>query len=696
MSKIFKLPSMGLEVEIGKLARQADGSALIRHGDNMVLSTVVAAKEQRDFMGFFPLTVEYRERPSAAGRIPGGFFKREGKLSDAEVLSCRLIDRPIRPLFPQYYFNEVQLISSVYSSNGDFPANILGLLGSSIALTISNIPFMGPVGAVQISRVEGEWKFNVSYEDSLKSDASIIVAGTKDGICMIEGNCDGVSEEKLTELVFKAFDLIIEQVEWQLEIQKAVGAEKVMPESKINWDEWKVKVANALPKDFAEAFYGDAKSERSVAIETMKHNLAKHFAEDIAAGNVNASALSFLFELLVKDAVPEILAAKKVRFDGRSFETVRPIVSEVQILPCTHGSSMFQRGETQALASLTLGTGQDAQKIESINGGLEEQSFMLHYNFPPFSVGEVRPMRGVGRREIGHGHLAQSSFKYVLPTQEQFPYTIRAVVDILESNGSSSMATVCSTTLALMDGGVPIKSMVSGVAMGLMKDASGQYHILTDIAGLEDAYGLMDLKVTGSENGVFALQMDIKDKGGLTPELLDRAFKQAKDGRLHILAEMRKTMTEPRKATAASAPQVTFLRVPVDKIGMIIGPSGRNIKEIIAKTSAQIDIEDDGTVKIYAKNQQSAQDAANIIKTMVGDVEVGTEYDGIIRRYTDFGIFVEIVPGRDGLIHVSAIAKEFQNDIQTTHPVGSTLKVRVVSYEAETGRIRLTAPELEK
>lgn len=696
MSKIFKLPSMGLEVEIGKLARQADGSALIRHGDNMVLSTVVAAKEQRDFMGFFPLTVEYRERPSAAGRIPGGFFKREGKLSDAEVLSCRLIDRPIRPLFPQYYFNEVQLISSVYSSNGDFPANILGLLGSSIALTISNIPFMGPVGAVQISRVEGEWKFNVSYEDSLKSDASIIVAGTKDGICMIEGNCDGVSEEKLTELVFKAFDLIIEQVEWQLEIQKEVGAEKVMPESKINWDEWKVKVANALPKNFAEAFYGDAKSERSVAIETMKHDLAKHFAEDIAAGNVNASALSFLFELLVKDAVPEILAAKKVRFDGRSFETVRPIVSEVQILPCTHGSSMFQRGETQALASLTLGTGQDAQKIESINGGLEEQSFMLHYNFPPFSVGEVRPMRGVGRREIGHGHLAQSSFKYVLPTQEQFPYTIRAVVDILESNGSSSMATVCSTTLALMDGGVPIKSMVSGVAMGLMKDSSGQYHILTDIAGLEDAYGLMDLKVTGSENGVFALQMDIKDKGGLTPELLDRAFKQAKDGRLHILAEMRKTMTEPRKKTAASAPQVTFLRVPVDKIGMIIGPSGRNIKEIIAKTSAQIDIEDDGTVKIYAKNQQSAQDAANIIKTMVGDVEVGTEYDGIIRRYTDFGIFVEIVPGRDGLIHVSAIAKEFQNDIQTTHPVGSTLKVRVVSYEAETGRIRLTAPELEK
>lgn len=687
---------MGLEVEIGKLARQADGSAWIRQGNNIVLSTAVAAKEARDFMGFFPLTVEYRERPSAAGRFPGGFFKREGKLSDAEVLTSRLIDRPIRPLFPTYYFNEVQLISTVYSSDGQFPVNILAMLGSSIALTISGIPFLGPIGAVQIGRVDGEWVFNPSFEQSEKADALLVIAGTQEGISMLEGNCNGIQEDEILELIQKANELIQEQVAWQLEIKKAVAKAEQVVDQEFDWDGWKAKVAEKLSEGFAEQFYNDSKSDRSAVMASLQKELAVAFEKEMTAGEINSVKLNFVFDLILKDAIPSVVAKNKKRFDGRSFTDVRPIFSEVQVLPCVHGSAVFQRGETQALASLTLGTGQDAQKIETLMGGLEEQSFMLHYNFPPFATGEVRPMRSVGRREIGHGHLAQNSFKYVLPSQETFPYTIRSVVDILESNGSSSMATVCATTLALMDGGVPISSMVSGVAMGLMKDQSGQFHILTDIAGVEDAYGLMDLKVTGSERGVYAIQMDIKEKSGLTIEVLRRAFAQAKEGRSHILETMKKTLNAPREKTAATAPQVVFIRIPIDKIGMVIGPAGKNIKEIIAKTSAQIDIEDDGTVKIYAKNQDSATAAANTIKTMVGDVEVGAEYDGIIRRYTDFGIFVELVPGRDGLVHVSAIAKEHQADIEKKYKVNSPLKVRVVAYDAESGRIRLVAPELER
>ena len=696
MSKIFKFPSMGIEVEIGKLARQADGSALIRHGNNIILSTAVASKEARDFMGFFPLTVEYRERPSAAGRIPGGFFKREGKLSDTEVLVSRLIDRSVRPLFPTHYFNDVQLISNVYSSDGGFPVSILAMLGSSIALTISGIPFLGPIGAVQIGRVDGEWKFNLSFEEIKKSDAYFVVAGTKNGICMVEGNCDMVQDDVIIDLINKSHALIIEQVEWQLLIQREVGKEKKSNNDGFDWAGWQEKVLTALPENFVDCFYSDNKVDRSVATASLKSELIKNFTTEIESGEITKVKLNFIFDLILKDTMPQVIAQRQKRFDGRSLSQVRAIESEVQILPCTHGSAVFQRGETQALASLTLGTGQDAQKIESLMGGLEEQSFMLHYNFPPFATGEVRPVRGVGRREIGHGHLARNSFQYVLPKQEDFPYTIRSVVDILESNGSSSMATVCATTLALMDGGVPLKGMVSGIAMGLLKDSEGSFHVLTDLTGVEDAYGLMDLKITGTKQGVCAIQMDIKEKNGLSVEVLSRAFEQAKDGRMHILECMQETLDKPREKTSATAPQVVFIKIPIEKIGLVIGPAGKNIKDIIAKTGAQIDIEDDGTVKIYAKNEESAEAAAGIIKAMVGDVEVGTEYNGIIRRYTDFGIFVEIVPGRDGLIHISTIAKELQNDIDKTHPVNAQLKVRVIAYDADNGRIRLVSPDLEK
>ena len=695
MSKKFTLTTQGIEVELGKFARQADGSVWIRSENNVVLATVVASKEEKDFMGFFPLTVEFRERSSAAGKIPGGFFKREGKLSDAEVLTSRLIDRPIRPLFPKYFFNEVQIITTVHSSDGKFPSCILALLGSSLALTISDIPFMGPVGAVQIANVNGAWKFNPTHEELEASDADLIVSGTKDGICMVEGECNNVEDAALIDLFYQAHELIKEQVEWQLSIAKELGVVKREVVAKVDFDAIEKRVNAALPKDFADQFYGDAKSERSAVMENLKVVLAQEFEAELADKSVTKPILQFVLESLVKEILPAHIAEKKMRIDGRKFDQVRPIYSEVGTIPCSHGSSLFQRGETQALASITLGTGQDAQKVETLFGGLEERSWMLHYNFPPFATGEVRPLRGVGRREIGHGYLALTSFHNVLPSQDVFPYTIRSLVDVLESNGSSSMATVCSTTLALMDAGVPLKAMVSGIAMGLLRDKSGKLHVISDILGAEDAFGLMDLKVTGTDTGVMALQLDIKDKVGLDKELMLRAFAQAKAGILHILGEMKKTMTAPRNDISPYAPRVTLVKISVDKIGAVIGTGGKTIKEIVAKTGAQIDIEDDGTIKIYAKNTAVAQEAEDWIKTLVGDVEVGAIFEGKIVRYAEFGIFVELVPGRDGLVHVSMIAKNKQKDIEQTYKVGDKLKVRVMAYDADTGRIRLVAPDLE-
>lgn len=695
MSKKFTLQSQGIEVELGKFARQADGSAWIRSGNNVVLATVCAAKEEKDFMGFFPLTVEFRERSSAAGKIPGGFFKREGKLSDAEVLISRIIDRPIRPLFPKQFFNELQIIATVHSSDGKFPSSILAIIGSSLALTISDLPFLGPVGAVQIANVKGSWKFNPTYEELEASDADLIVAGTKDGICMVEGECNNVSEAELIDLFYKAHELVVEQVNWQLSIAKELGVVKRELSSKIDFDAIEQRVQAALPKDFADQFYGDAKSERSMVMENLKEVLATEFAAELEAGTVTKPVLQFVLESLVKEILPAHIAAKKMRIDGRKFDQIRPIYSEVSTIPCSHGSSLFQRGETQALAAVTLGTGQDAQKIETLFGGLEEHSFMLHYNFPPFATGEVRPLRGVGRREIGHGFLALTSFHNVLPSQAEFPYTIRSLVDVLESNGSSSMATVCSTTLAMMDAGVPLKAMVAGVAMGLLRDTEGKLHVISDILGAEDAFGLMDLKVTGTDTGVMALQLDIKDKVGLTKELMARAFTQARAGILHILGEMRKTMTAPRKEISPFAPRVSLMKIASDKIGAVIGTGGKTIKEIVAKTGAQIDIEDDGTIKIFAKNTAVAKEAEDWIKTLVGDVEVGAVFDGKIVRYAEFGMFIELVPGRDGLIHISAIAKSKQKDIEQHHKVGDRLKVRVTAYDPDTGRIRLVAPDLE-
>lgn len=697
MHKVFRSAELGLEVEIGKFARQADGATWIKAGKNIILSTVVASKEPKEFAGFFPLTIEYRERTSAAGRIPGGYVKREGKLSDIEVLTSRLIDRPVRPLFPDYYFNEVQLLSTVYSSDGKFPLNILAMIGSSLALSISNIPFFGPIGGVQIGRVDGQWKFNLTYEERCKSDAEIIVAGTSNGISMVEGSCNNMPEAELIDLLFKAHEIIKKQIEWQVSIQKELNVTKVSEISNplIDWKLWENNVKNFFSGNFVDEIFAEDKVLRSLAMDKLEKNLLEHYADDTKSGAISTSIIKYLFQSLIKEALPNAMAQKKLRIDGRKFDQIRNIASEVALLPSVHGSALFQRGETQALASVTLGTGQDAQRVETLLGGMQERLFMLHYNFPPFSTGEVKPMRGTGRREIGHGYLAETSFTNVLPSQESFPYTIRSVVDVLESNGSSSMATVCATTLALMDAGVPLTSMVSGIAMGLVQDSSGSLHVLSDILGTEDAFGLMDFKVTGTDVGIMAFQLDIKDPSGLSKELLTKALEQARVGRLHILNEMKKVLTEPRKTLSELAPRVTMLKVPQDKIGVIIGPGGKTIKEIIAQTGTQIDIEDDGTVKIFSKNTASAIEAESWIKILVGDIEVGAFFEGTIRRYAEFGIFVEIVAGKDGLVHISSINKNKQRDIEDEHPLNSKLRVQVVAYDAETGRVRLVAPELE-
>lgn len=696
MHKIFSLPEMGLEVEIGRFARQADGAAWLRAGNNIILATAVASKEAKEFGGFFPLTVEFRERPSAAGKIPGGYIKREGRLSDSEILTSRNIDRPIRPLFPPYYFNEVQIISTVFSSDGKFPTNILSIIGASLALTISPIPFLGPVGAVQASKVNGKWKFNAEHAEIEASDSDIVIAGTQEGICMVEGHCNEVPEQELLDLLFDAHELIKKQVAWQLEIKQALNVKEEIPASPYDWEFWKEQVKKSLPVDFIDGFFQASKKARRDVIKALLSDICAKFEQDINEGKISASALEFLFDSIVKEKVPDFVAKKQKRVDLRGFDQVRPISCDVGLLPCAHGSACFLRGETQALASLTLGTTQDAQKVETVLGGVQERSFMLHYNFPPFSTGEAKPMRGAGRREIGHGYLAESSFANVLPSQDVFPYTTRLVVDILESNGSSSMATVCSTTLALMDAGVPIKSMISGVAMGLLRDSSSNYYVLTDILGDEDAFGLMDFKVTGTSKGIMAFQLDIKDKVGLPREVFARALEQAKQGRLHILNEMQKVLSEPRKQLSVNAPRVLYFKVPTDKIGAIIGPSGKVIKEIIAKTGTQIDISDDGGVKIYSKESAQAKEAEAWVKILAGDIEIGSTFDGIIRRIAEFGLFVELVPGKEGLVHVSTIARSRQHDLERKYQVGDQLKVRVTAYDRESDRIRLVAPDLER
>lgn len=689
MVKTFRFDDFGYEVELGKVGRQADGAVWFKQGGTVILATVVSA-ESREFPGFLPLTIDYREMFSAAGKIPGGYYKREGKPSDKEVLTSRLIDRAIRPLFPATYFNQLQVLVTVYSVDKKHSPVTMGLVAASLALTKSKIPFLGPIGAVEVARVDGKWVVNPTYIQGKESKANLIVAGTAEGINMVEGCLDEVSEGELVDALFLAHDVIKKLALWQSDIQKEVGIAKEQPSDALELGEWERKAVEFMTDDRVAGLYIADKVERSEYLSKLKKEFLEVNAESAAEADVSTRVLEYTFEQGLKKKVTESIFKENKRVDDRNFDQIRKIETEVGLLPCTHGSALFTRGSTQALVSATLGGGQDKQRTESIMDEEENSgSFMLHYNFPPFSVGDVRPMRGPGRREVGHGYLATSALLSVLPSAEEFPYTIRLVADMLESNGSTSMATTCGATMALMHAGVPIKKMVSGIAMGLLRNESGDINILSDITGFEDAFGLMDFKVTGTDDGVTAIQMDIKYKGGFPREVFERALEQARKGRLHILGEMRKCMTEPNKEMSVLVPKLVSFKINTDKIGAIIGTGGKTIREIIEVTKTTIDVESDGLIKIFGTPDSDLDKAINWVKTLAGQIEIGAKYNGKIRRIVDFGMFVELVPGQDGLVHISNIPREKQKNFAREYEVNQDAVVEVVDYDSVTGRIRL-------
>jgi polyribonucleotide nucleotidyltransferase len=686
--KKFYLPEFDYEVVIGKYAQQADGAVWLQQKGTVVLATVCTASTQ-EFPGFLPLTIDYRENFAAAGKIPGGYFKREGKFSDKEVLTGRLIDRAIRPLFPANFFNQLQILATVYSVDKEHTPPALALVASSLALSISKIPFLGPVGACEVARVNGQWIANPVYSQVVASDVKITVAGTEGGICMVEGTSNQISEEELIDALFLAHESIKKQVAWQKEIQREVGVEKEPISEKFDWTAWKKKAEEFLTPASVAPLHVRDKVERSEAMSRLKEAFFAQHEAQATELSVSRTFLEYVFDEVLEQAITQESFKSGTRIDTRKFDEVRPITTEVGLLPFNHGSALFQRGRTQALVSVTLGGGQDEQRIEDIMAEPSESSFMLHYNFPPFSVGEVRGMRAPGRREIGHGYLAASAIKQVLPLKDAFPYTIRIVADMLESDGSTSMATVCGSTMALMNAGVPISDMVSGIAMGLLQSKEGQFQVLTDIAGIEDAFGLMDFKVAGTERGITAIQMDIKHKEGLERSVFENALAQAKKGRIFILNEMRKVMTAPNPTLSELVPQIVSFKVPTDKIGAIIGTGGKVIREIIEKTGTEIDIENDGTVRIFGHPGPKLDQAVGWVKTLGGHIERGTIFPGIVRKVADFGIFVELVPGVDGLVHVSMMPKDVSANFMKIFKPDDQVTVEVVDYDPSTGRIRL-------
>ena len=687
--KTFKFPKFGYEAKLNNIARQADGSVWFQQGGTVIVATAVSAPS-KDFPGFFPLSVDYREPFSAAGKIPGGFFKREGKSSDREVLTSRVIDRAIRPLFPKDYFNQVQVILTVYSVDQENPPHSTAVLAASLALATSKIPLLEPVGVGEVARLDGKWVVNPNYEQILESDVKIVVVGTKEGICMVEGSTNEISEKEFLDALFLAHETIKEQVAWQEEIIKEIGTPKEKSDLGLDWNAWEKKCSDFLTDDLLNPMFKTTdKASRSAVMDAIKDAFEQKFGAEIEKNEEPRSIIDYILDSQLKERMTAIICEQKKRVDGRAFNEVRSIETQTGMLPFNHGSAIFTRGETKALVSLTLGSGQDEQKIEDIMGGEVDGSFMLHYNFPPFSVGEVRFLRAPGRREVGHGHLAASAFKYVLPDKDSFPYTIRIVSDIMESNGSSSMATVCGTTMAFLDGGVPIKDMVAGVAMGLLKSEKSDFTVVTDITGFEDAFGLMDFKVAGTEHGITAIQMDIKYKGGLPRKVFEQALAQANEGRMHILGEMRKVMTKPKEQLSDLVPQVVTFKIDSDKIGAVIGSGGKVIREIIDQTGTSIDIEDGGFVKIFGQPGPDLDRAVMWVKVLGGQIQEGMIFDGIIKRVADFGLFVELVPGKEGLLHISGIPREQQQGMAKHYPVDSALKVKVVEYDSELDRVRL-------
>jgi polyribonucleotide nucleotidyltransferase len=685
MEKNYELDLDGrkLTIQIGRVARQADGAALVRLADTMILATAVGTEEAVEGQDFFPLTVDYREKAYAAGRIPGGFFKREGRPTEREILSARLIDRSLRPLFPEGYFNEVQVMAMVLSSDQENDADILGILGSSVALGISEIPFYEPIAAVRIGRIDGNFVVNPTFSQLEESDINLVVSGTEENIVMVEGGCQEISEDDLVSALDYSQRWIKKLVQLQKEIIQEFGKEKPKVEpvpvdivlleevSKLALD--RIKQANRIVD----------KTERQKVLDKMQESVMQELAEKFPENETKIA--SILIDLEQKD-IRQMILNEGFRIDGRKANEIRPITCEVGLLPRAHGSALFTRGQTQALAVTTLGSKMDEQKIEDLEGE-STKSYMLHYNFPPFSVGEVRPVRGPGRREIGHGALAERAIQPVIPKEEVFPYTVRIVSDILESNGSSSMATVCGGTLSLMDAGVPIKAPVAGIAMGLVKEENRAV-ILTDILGAEDHYGDMDFKVTGTKKGITAFQMDIKI-GGLNLAIMQEALNQAREARTYILDIMEKTIAQPRPELSVYAPRIITFKVKQDKIGEIIGPGGKMIRSIIEQTGAEINIEDDGSVFISSKDSKAGELAQELIMKLTEEPEVGKCYLGKVRRVTAFGAFVEILPGQDGLVHISELDFKRVNRVEDVLNVGDEVTVKIIGIDNE-GKIKLS------
>ncbi len=671
-------------IETGKLAKQADGAVTVRLGDSMVLATVVAAKNLREGIDFFPLTVDYRERSAAAGRFPGGYIKREGRPKEKEILSSRLIDRPLRPLFPKDFFHETQVLISVLSADSDNDPDILAIIAASAALSVSGIPFSAPVGAVRVGRIDGEYQVNMSYDEVDESDIELIVAGTEKAILMIEGSSDEVSEEDLLGALDFAHKQITEIAKGIAKLKAAVNKPTMEYTPLAVNEDVAAKVKELAEKDLLEAILIPGKADRDNRIKEIKTAAIEKITEEFPdeSGQLIDKAFYQLNKKLVRDSIIK----DQKRSDGRGIRDIRQITCETGLLPKTHGSALFTRGETQALVSTILGNQRDEQKFETLLGD-DAKSFMLFYNFPPFSVGEVKRMLSPGRREIGHGALAERSLIAVLPSREDFPYTIGLISDILESNGSSSMASICGGSLALMDAGVPIKAPVAGIAMGLILE-EGKATILSDILGSEDALGDMDFKVAGTSKGVTGFQLDIKIEG-ITPEIMKDALAQANEGRMHILGIMNKTLDSAREDLAENAPKIFNLKINPDKIGALIGPGGKNIKKIIEETGADINIDDSGSVAIAALSQESAQLAIKAIEAFTKEVEVGEYYDGLVKNVVDFGCFVEILPGKEGLVHISKLSAERVEKVADVCSVGDTMRVKVMQID-DRGRINLS------
>ncbi|MFN7972211.1 MAG: polyribonucleotide nucleotidyltransferase [Acidobacteriota bacterium] len=680
------LGSKTLTIETGRLAKQADGAALVRYGDTVVLVTACAMDEPKVGVDFFPLTVDYREYTYSAGKIPGGFFKREGRPSESEILTCRLIDRPLRPLFQDGYRNETQVVAMALSHDPENDPDIHAITGAGTALYLSDIPFLDPIAAVRVGLLDGGYIANPTYKELEESRINLVVAASEAAVVMVEAGAKEVSEAEMAGAIAFGHEQIRRIIEAQKKLRELCGKPKRAVAKEATDPDALARVERELAGPIGDALRVKGKLAADAKLKEVVSTFLAAEADEAVKGKLK-HAISDVKERVVREAILE----KRQRLDGRSFEEIRAISCDVGVLPRTHGSALFTRGETQALVTATLGTSEDAQTIDDLAGEYSKR-FMLHYNFPPFSVGEVKMVRGPGRREVGHGALAERAVAPVIPPIEKFPYTVRIVSDILESNGSSSMASVCGATLALMDAGVPITAPVAGIAMGLVTRDDGKYAILTDIAGQEDHLGDMDFKVAGTRKGVTALQMDIKVTG-VTAQILAEALERALAARLHILDAMARTIGESRTSISALAPRIISFKIPRDKIRDVIGSGGKTIRSIIERTGVKIDIEDDGTVSIASVDEAAASKAEAIVRELITEAEVGKTYLGKVQRLMEFGAFVEILPGIDGLLHVSEISHTRVKDVRDELKEGDEVMVKCISIDAQ-GRIRLSKKAL--